>query len=93
MEVFKRQTSFDQYFTLFETYENSSIHRLENLIILFTKQYVFQTKMRSSRPSTMVLINVFTKISYIEHFLLLKKPATILITTNVKYHVSSVLLL
>ena len=48
-------------YILFETYENSSIHRLENLMILFTKQYVFQTKMRSSRPSTMVLINVFTK--------------------------------
>ena len=36
-------------------YENSSIYRLENLIILFTKQYVFQTEMKLSRPNAMVL--------------------------------------
>ena len=38
----------------------------------FTKQYVFQTKMRSSRPNAMVLKNVLTKRLYIEQFLLLK---------------------
>ena len=61
-------------------YENtcSSIHRLENLIILFTKRYVFQTKMRSSRPNAMVLKNVLTKRLYIEQFLLLKKITTII---------------
>ena len=45
----------------------------KNLIILFTKPYVFQTKMRSSRPGTMVVINIFTKSSYIEQFLLKQK--------------------
>ena len=70
--VFNIQTSFDKYSILFGKYENSTIHRLENLIILFTKQYVFQTKMRSSRPNAMVLKNVLTKRLYIEQFLLLK---------------------
>ena len=79
MDVFKKQTRFYKYFTRFVTYENSSFHTLENLIILF-KKYVFQTKMRSSRPRAMVLKDVWTIRLYIEQFLLLKN-ATNLTTT------------
>ena len=49
LEVFKLQTASDRYSTLFEKYENSRIHRLENLIILFTNRYILQRpKMRPS---------------------------------------------
>ena len=68
LEVVKLQSSFDQYFILFGKYENNSIHRLENLIIRIIKQYIFHTKMRSSRPNAMVLKNVLTKRLYIEEF-------------------------
>ena len=69
-EVFNMQTSLVNI--LIGKYENSSIYRLENLIILFTKQYVFQTEMKLSRPNTMVLKNVLTKRLNIEQCLLLK---------------------
>ena len=72
--VFNIQRGFDKYYIPFGKYENKSIHRLENLIIMFTNQYVFQTKMRSSRPNATVMKNVLTKRLYIEQFLLFKKP-------------------
>ena len=63
------QTSFDKYSILFGKYKDSSIRKSDNII---TKQYVFQTKMRSSRPNAMVLKNVLTKRLYIEQFLPLR---------------------
>ena len=80
LEELNKQKSFNKYSIRFGKYENSSIHRLENLI-LSTKQYVFQTKMRSSRPNVMVLKFFLAKRLCIEQFLLFKKNATFLITT------------
>lgn len=71
-DIFGLQTSFDKYSILFGKYDNRDIHRLENLIILFTKQYILQSKMKTSRLNVNIIKKSITRRLFIEKLLLLK---------------------
>lgn len=53
-EFFNVQTSFDTNLIFHGKYVNIYIHLLENLLISFTKQYVFRTEIKSSSTNVKV---------------------------------------
>lgn len=71
-DIFGLQTNFDKYSILFGKFDNRDIHRLENLIILFTKQCILQTKMKTSRLNVENIKKSITRRLFIEKLLLLK---------------------
>lgn len=71
-DICNLQTNFYKYSILCGKYDNKNIHKLENLILFFTKQYILQSKMKTLRLNVNIITKYITRRLFIENILLLK---------------------